>query len=46
MYLVLSVSSSVCLYETKNLVNDTNKVFFFKEWVKNIIAHEINNFPF
>lgn len=35
MYLVLSVSSSVCLSETKNRVNDTNDVlFFFLEWVK------------
>lgn len=44
MYLVLSVSSSVCLSETKNLVNDTND-FFFKMGEK-IIAHEIVNFPF
>lgn len=48
MYLVLSVSSSVCLSETKNRVNDTNDVlfFFFFRMGEKIIAYEIVNFPF
>lgn len=48
MYLVFNAASSVCLYETKILVNDRNEVFFFFffRMGRKMFAYEIVNFSF